>query len=66
MGHDNVSHTCITCAHVLAMNASLNASDIAIYIPINKSEYSLYEHTPRHGHAMTMILIISSSAYFPN
>ena len=30
---------------VLAMNATLNTSDIPIYIPMNKSEYSLYEHT---------------------
>ena len=30
---------------VLVMNASLNTSDIPIYIPMNKSEYSLYEHT---------------------
>ena len=31
--------------HVLGLNPSFNTLDITIYIPTNKSEYSLYEHT---------------------
>ena len=60
MGHDETKQVSRVRMHVLAMDASVNTSDIRIYmyIPTSKSEYTLREHTVSRGYEMTLILII--------
>ena len=59
MGQDEATQVSRVRTHVLGLNVSLNTSDIRVYIPTYKFEFSLYEQTVRHGYAMTLKLILS-------
>ena len=59
MGQDKTTQVSSVRIHVLAMNASLNTSDIQPYIPTNKSQYTIYKHTVHHGYVMTLRMILS-------
>ena len=58
MGQDETTRESRVRTHMLGFNPTLNASDIRIFIPTDESEFSLYEHTLRHGYVMAMILML--------
>ena len=59
MGQNKTTQVSRVRTHVLAMNASLDTSDIQSYISTNKSEYAIYEHTASQLYVLTLRMILS-------